>query len=98
MAGFILSFCCLSISNRQEKSKRKAIERQQKDHKKATEMQQKDKTCQNNSLNFSKKLQKEYRGKKGFEPTEYSSAIAFIGTKDEDTMYQGTNYSKGDIQ
>ena len=24
--------------------------------------------------------------------------MAFIGTKDEDTMYQGTNYSKGDIQ
>ena len=24
--------------------------------------------------------------------------MAFIGTKDEDTMYQGTNYSNGNIQ
>ena len=43
-------------------------------------------------------LQKEQKEKKGFEPTKYSSAIAFMGTKDEDTMYQGANYCKADTQ
>ena len=54
--------------------------------------------CLSVSPNFSQKLQKEEREKKDFDPTEYSSAIAFMGTKDEDTMYQGANYSKDDSQ
>ena len=41
LAGFILSFCCLSVFFLSLIYKKKARERQQKDNKKATEKQQK---------------------------------------------------------
>ena len=59
LAGFILSFCCLSVFFLSLIYKKKARERQQKDNKKATEKQQKD-----SKKATEKTTERQYKGKR----------------------------------